>query len=60
MDKKNKKTEICIDCENKTQNFYKISTNRGDIVKCRDCYELWIARTTRKNSNPSTTLSENS
>ncbi len=59
MSKKNKKTEICTDCENGTQDFYKISTNRGDIVKCRNCYELWILRGTRKNIAPNSNSLEN-
>lgn len=42
---------MCIDCEQQTSNFYKIQTNRGDVVKCRNCYELWILRTTRYSGN---------
>lgn len=42
---------ICIDCEQETSNFYKIQTNRGDVIKCRNCYELWIIRTTRYSGN---------
>ncbi len=58
MDKKKKKTEICSDCENQTQNFYKIPTNRGDLIKCRNCYELWVLRGTRKNSTPNPNITE--
>jgi hypothetical protein len=47
MDKKKKKRHICIDCEEKTSNFYTIPTNRGNIIKCAGCYELWVMRSTR-------------
>ena len=47
MDKKKKKRHICIDCEEKTSNYYKIATNRGNIIKCAGCYELWVMRSTR-------------
>lgn len=42
------KKQICIDCDKKTDNYYSVSTNKGNIYKCRDCYELWITRTTRE------------
>lgn len=49
MDKKKKKIEVCIDCEKTTDNYYKIPTNRGLIVKCDNCYELWVLRSSRMN-----------
>lgn len=45
----NKKTQECIDCNEDTNDFYRVATNRGDIIKCRDCYELWVLRTNRAN-----------
>lgn len=42
------KKQNCIDCDKKTDNYYSIPTNKGNIYKCRDCYELWITRTTRE------------
>ncbi len=47
-DKKQKKKLQCILCDCYTDDFYKIPTNKGDIVKCAECYELWILRTTRQ------------
>jgi hypothetical protein len=57
MTEKNKKTkekipytyekDKCIDCNEDTVNYYKIPTNRGNIIKCRDCYELWVLRGSR-------------
>lgn len=52
MTEKNKKTEkkiICMDCKVETHDFYSIQTNRGDVEKCANCYELWIIRSTRYN-----------
>ncbi len=49
--KKKTKNLVCIDCEGKTSNFYRIQTNRGDVIKCHKCYELWILRTGRTNAN---------
>ncbi len=60
MNKKNKKTEICCDCSGETQDYYKVATNRGDIVKCKNCYELWVLRGTRKNSTPNPNIVESS
>lgn len=45
--KKEKKTETCIDCNGQTNDFYKIATNRGNIIKCAECYELWVLRGSR-------------
>ena len=50
--KKKKKIETCIDCDQPTDDFYKIPTNRGNIVKCANCYELWILRGTRMANSP--------
>ncbi len=43
------KPHICIDCHKETNDFYKGATNRGDVCKCVDCYELWIIRSSRFN-----------
>jgi formylmethanofuran dehydrogenase subunit D len=45
--KKKKTTETCIDCNMPTDDYYKVPTNRGDIVKCANCYELWVLRSAR-------------
>jgi hypothetical protein len=48
--KKNRKNNflpVCTDCDKKTNDFYKIPTNKGDIVKCAPCYELWYSRKNR-------------
>lgn len=47
MDRKKKKREVCIDCEETTGNYYAVPTNRGNIIKCANCYELWITRSVR-------------
>ena len=47
--KKRKKIPTCIDCNEETNNYYRVQTNRGDIIKCRDCYELWLIRENRAN-----------
>jgi len=55
MKEKNTKQEkktICIDCNIETSDFYKIQTNRGDVSKCKNCYELWIIRSTRYVAQP--------
>tara|TARA_R110001599_G_scaffold269438_1_gene470259 strand:+ start:2040 stop:2303 length:264 start_codon:yes stop_codon:yes gene_type:complete len=39
----------CSDCNDMTDDFYCISTNRGSIFKCNACYELWCVRETRAN-----------
>ena len=50
---KNKKPiETCIDCNLCTDDYYKVPTNRGDIVKCVNCYELWILRSSRGATSP--------
>ena len=48
-DKKKRKKLKCIDCDQRTDDYYKIATNRGDIIKCNDCYELWVWRSVRMN-----------
>ncbi len=47
--KKNKKKEKlkCIDCEELSDDYYQIATNRGYIIKCVECYELWLWRSSR-------------
>ncbi len=47
---KNKKSFICIDCDEETTDYYRISTNKGYITKCAKCYELWMSRMVRSNS----------
>tara|TARA_R110002167_G_scaffold98897_1_gene259784 strand:- start:277 stop:534 length:258 start_codon:yes stop_codon:yes gene_type:complete len=39
----------CSDCNDMTDDFYCIPTNRGSIFKCNTCYELWFLRETRAN-----------
>ena len=46
-DKKKKEKLKCIDCEQKSSDYYTVPTNRGNIIKCAKCYELWIWRSTR-------------
>lgn len=52
-EKKEKKIEKqnCIDCDCKTDDYYRVPTNRGYIYKCVECYELWILRSTRISTN---------
>jgi len=47
MNKKRKK-QICIDCDEVTRDYYPMSTNRGKIYRCANCYELWLTRSTRR------------
>jgi DNA-directed RNA polymerase subunit RPC12/RpoP len=42
-----KKTEICIDCGEKTKNFYIISINSGKIIRCANCHERNIIQSVR-------------
>jgi len=49
--KKKKESLKCIDCDELTKDYYKIPTNRGNVIKCAKCYELWIWRSTRLNWN---------
>jgi len=48
--KKDKKKLQCIICDCMTDDYYKIPTNKGHVVKCAECYELWILRSTRQQS----------
>ena len=48
--KKNKNALECIDCNKETTDYYKIATNKGHIVKCAKCYELWMSRMVRDNT----------
>ena len=48
-DKKNKNKLTCIDCGEATDDYYRIATNKGFIVKCSECYESWMARMIREN-----------
>ena len=45
--KDTKKTEICIDCGEKTKNFYIISINSGKIIRCANCHERNIIQSVR-------------
>jgi len=59
--KKNRKKDlnlpVCTDCEQETDDYYAIPTNKGNIFKCAPCYELWYSRKNRaivEYSNPKT------
>jgi len=45
--KQNKKVEKCIDCGEKTTNFYIISINTGKIIRCVDCHERNVLQSIR-------------
>ena len=45
--KDTKKTEICIDCGEKTKNFYIVSINSGKIIRCANCHERNIIQSVR-------------
>ena len=55
MNKKKKKTETCIDCEGKTNDFYPVFSNRGTVFRCSECFELWLTRSTRYHSHANNT-----
>lgn len=38
MDKK-KISKTCIDCGEKTTDYYPLSTNRGKVYRCVECHE---------------------
>ena len=42
----------CIDCKRITDDYYSVSTNKGNIYKCTECYELSVSRDTRLNNKP--------
>jgi DNA-directed RNA polymerase subunit RPC12/RpoP len=44
---KKKKTEKCIDCGEKSSNFYVSSINSGKIIRCSNCHELNIIRSVK-------------
>tara|TARA_R110000824_G_scaffold41684_1_gene123807 strand:- start:756 stop:968 length:213 start_codon:yes stop_codon:yes gene_type:complete len=48
-DKKNKNKLTCIDCEETTDDYYRIATNKGFIIKCSECYESWMTKMIREN-----------
>lgn len=52
-EKKIKKKFECVDCKKKTNDYYKIPTNKGGIYKCANCYELWIVRSARSYASQS-------
>ena len=45
----NEKQQIieCLECGNKTNDFYLIPNNRGKLYKCKKCYELSLSRSSR-------------
>lgn len=49
MAKKRKKERVekCVDCGEKTSNFYIISINSGKIIRCADCHERNILQSVR-------------
>ena len=50
MKKKKKKTTKkikCIECGKKTDDYYITSINSGKIMRCTDCHEKSILRSTR-------------
>ncbi len=49
MNKKKKKTKTCIDCDQKTDDYYPVYSNKGTVHRCACCYELWLTRSTRYN-----------
>ena len=42
-----KKVETCIDCGEKTNNFYILSINSGKIVRCANCHERNVLQSVR-------------
>lgn len=46
-DTKKKKVEKCIDCGEKTTDFYISSINKGKIIRCSNCHEFSIIRSSR-------------
>ena len=46
MNKKRQKIE-CLECGVKTDDFYLVPNNRGKLYKCKTCYELGLARSSR-------------
>ncbi len=44
-----KKRQIikCLECGQKTDDFYLVPNNRGKIYKCKACYEISLARNSR-------------
>ena len=41
MDKKVQK-KVCIECSDKTDDYYPTSTNRGRVFRCAKCHEQWV------------------
>ena len=46
MNEKKQKIE-CLECGVKTDDFYLVPNNRGKLYKCKSCYELGLARSSR-------------
>ncbi len=44
-----KETKMCADCLEETRDYYPVSTNKGRIYKCSECYEKNICRELREN-----------
>jgi len=47
--KKEMPCKCCIDCDESTNDYYPVFSNRGTIHRCVRCYELWLTRSTRYN-----------
>ena len=45
--KEKKRIEICIECGEKTENYYSYSINKGKIIRCAQCHELNVIRSTK-------------
>jgi len=46
--KKEKKTlEKCVECGEKTKNFYIVSINSGKIIRCANCHEREVLQSVR-------------
>tara|TARA_B110000196_G_C20770002_1_gene486144 strand:+ start:114 stop:350 length:237 start_codon:yes stop_codon:yes gene_type:complete len=49
----------CINCEATTSNYYIIKTNKGDLFRCKACYEANFMRNQRDEySNYNDTLQQ--
>ena len=46
--KKNKERIKCASCSTKTDDFYIMKTNTGNIYKCSSCYETELRRKIRE------------
>jgi len=44
-----KETKECISCLKETNSYYPVSTNKGRVYRCSECYEISICRELRDN-----------